>query len=64
MEARLTLSNLQICSRNDEDNPVLLSLVPVAVRAVYDRYLVTFGKWQLVGAASRIIVETFRLDCE
>jgi hypothetical protein len=56
MEARLTLSNLQIRSRNDEDNPVLLSLVPVAVRAVYDRYLFAFGKRQLVGATSRIIV--------
>ena len=56
MEARLTLSNLQIRSRNDEDNPVLLSFVPVAVRAVYDGYLVAFGKRQLVGATTWIII--------
>ena len=64
MEVRLTLNNLQVRSRNDEDNPVFLSLVPVAVRAVYDRYHVAFGKRQLVGATSRIVVQTFRFDCE
>lgn len=58
MEVRLTL-NLQIGSRHDEDNPIFFSLIPVAVRTIYDRYFIAFGERQLVGTSTRIIVQSF-----
>ncbi len=63
MEARLTL-NLQVGSWDDEDNPILFSLEPVAVRAVYDRYCIAFGERQFVSTSPGEVIQTFCTDYE